>query len=84
MERPQSSIAACSGSFLSDKREAECEVFLAVTSWLLRIRGPLRPGSLAYIMLNAFFMAAEVAEQAWSMGIARRGALKGSAWMGPS
>lgn len=33
---------------------------------------------------KAVFMAAEALAQAWSSDLARRAALKGSGWMGPS
>ena len=38
----------------------------------------------SYRRLKAFLMAAEALLQAWSSGMARKAALKGSAWMGPS
>lgn len=45
------------------------------------VRGTKRARS--HRRLKALLMAAEALLQAWSSGMARKAALKGSAWMGP-
>jgi hypothetical protein len=52
--------------------------------WMSPERGTRPARARGYNRLKALFMAAEALVQAWLSDLARRAALKGSGWMGPS